>query len=45
MIFNIFLSVPLALLNLAIPVFMKLFVVIMVIVGISIFVLGMMNKR
>lgn len=45
MILNIIFSVPLALLNLGIASFMKLFILIMVVVGMTVFVLGMMNKR
>lgn len=45
MVFNIFLSVPLALLTLTMPTFMRLFIVIVLVGGFSIFALGMMNKR
>lgn len=45
MIFNIFLSVPIALLGLTLPLFMKIFVVLMLIIGFSVFALSMMGKR
>jgi hypothetical protein len=45
MIFNIFLSVPVALLGLSLPLFMKIFIVLMLIIGFSVFALGMLGKR
>ena len=45
MIFNIFFIIPKTLLSLGLPVFLNIFIVLMLIIGIAVFTFGMMGKR